>query len=482
MKDTIFWHDYETFGIDPQLSNVAQFAGIRTDLDLNIIGEKVDIICRPTLDRLPSPEACMVTGISPLINKLTGMNEVSFFQKINKELGQPGTCGVGYNNIQFDDEVTRNGLYRNFIDPYTREWKDNCSRWDLLNVLRVVSAIKPDTFIVPIDPDTGKKVFKLDQLSLANGIEHENAHDALADVIATIEMAKIVKTKEPDLFNLLFSQRKKNDLLRTLSNIGSKPFIMADSFFGGDKKFIEILYPVYIDNVDVVCIKLTEDISRVLTMSGEELKELLYKKKVDMAEGEVRLPIHSFKANKCPIILPISYMTAEIAKSLELSGDLLRSNLKIIKENMQNIESKLRVVFKNNFIKDETLDVDLQIYGSFFSNESKATFNEIKSTASIYLLEYLEENKNKFDDPRIEEMLFRYTCRNFDDELDNVALKKWNDFCRKRITEGKYSLTFEQYYEKITEFEIEYKDDDKKLKLLKDLRLFGEKTHAKLFE
>jgi len=492
--ETLFWHDYETFGLDPQLSNVAQFAGIRTDLDLNILEEKIDIICRPTLDRLPSPEACMITGISPMTNKIKGMNEVSFFEKINKELGRPGTCGVGYNNISFDDEVTRNGLYRNFVDPYKREWADGCSRWDLLNVLRIVDALKPNTFVVPTDPETGKKVFKLDQLSLANGIEHENAHDALADVIATIEMAKIVKQKEPELFDLLFSQRKKagieNVLFEPKSNYNDpnelkfKPFIMADSYFGGDQRFVEVLYPILTKGTDLHCIKLTKDLSKVLSLSADDLKECLYKKKDEMEDGEVRIPLYTLRTNRCPIILPISFITKEVAKDLVISGDKLRSNIADIKQNFAMIQSKFISIFGGGYESknDKELDVDQMIYNGFFKNNDKIHFDAIKKTESIYLLDYLKENKSKFEDKRFEEMLFRYTCRNFEDALDESAIQKWDEFCKNRILDGVYSLTFDQYFEIIENFKIEYKDNESKMKLLKDLILFGEKTKAKLLK
>lgn len=491
IKETLLWHDYETFGIDPQLSNVAQFAGIRTDLDLNIIGKPINIICRPTLDRLPSPEACMVTGISPMTNKLRGMTEVAFFQKINSELGKPGTCGVGYNNIQFDDEVTRNGLYRNFIDPYKREWSDGCSRWDLLNVLRIVDAIRPNTFNVPVDPETGNKIFKLDQLSLANGIEHENAHDALADVEATIAMAKIIKDKEPEIYNLLFKQRKKKELSDFIfkpkqnyydpNHINFKPFIMADSYFGGVQNFMEVLYPIHTKDNDLYCIKLTKNISKLISLTSDEIREELYKKKEDMEENEERIPLHTIRINKCPVILPISYLNKETAEILNFSGDQVRSNITEIKENFQSIKQKFVEVFsKNGYESPDDLDVDQQIYDGFFNKEDKKRFEEIKKTESIYLIDYLKENKQNFDDSRLEEMLFRYICRNFDDTLDNEYSQKWDNFCKNRILEGKYSLTFDQYFEIIENLKEEHKGDAVKEKLLKDLTLFGQKTKEKL--
>lgn len=474
-KNTLLWHDYETFGTNPMLDGVAQFAAIRTDEDLNIIGKPINILCRPLMDRLPHPEACMITGISPLDNLEKGKNEASFFEEINKEIGKKGTCGVGYNNINFDDEVTRNGFYRNFIDPYRREWADGCSRWDLLNVLRMVDAVAPNTFVVPTDPETGNKIFKLDRLSPANNIEHENAHDALADVEATIKLAKIVKDKEPELFKQLYEQRKKaniNDFVKEFS-----AYIIADSYFGAEQSFIEVIYPIYKNNNDVHCIKLTKNIEDILKYSPEELKEKLFKKKEDMLENEGRLPIHTFKINQCPVILQAKALNKETSQRLGISGEQLRNNIEFIKNNKNEFYQKIKGMFSlPNEYPEKDPDVDTQIYGGFFEKDDvNIRFKEIKSTPSAELLDYLRNGmKSKiFADKRTPEMLFRYVCRNFEDALDPKAYKKWNEHCLNRINEGKYSLTFEQYEKNIEELRIVYADNQEKIKILNDLIKFS---------
>lgn len=489
-EQTILWHDYETFGLDPQLDNVSQFAAIRTDLDLNPIGDPIDIICRPTLDRLPSPEAVLVTRISPLKNKLKGMNEVSFFQKINLEMSKPNTCSTGYNSLNFDDEVSRNGFFRNFIDPYEREWKNGCSRWDIIDVLRIVDVLKEGTFVVPLDKETGKKVFKLDQLSVANGISHENAHDALSDVYVTIAMAKIIKDKEPELFDLFFKQRKKSEIENTLFTKGFgkqkdiifKPFIASSSFFGGDQRFLDVLYPIYSKGVDLYCIKITKNIEKILELNPENLKNELFKKKEEMLENETRIPIHTIKINKCPVILPINYLNKDIADSLGFDGDLVRENIKLIKEKFIEIESKLKTMFNIPYEDTGIKDVDQKIYSGFFGDSDKAHFERIKQTESLYLMDYLNKNKDKFIDERLSEMLFRYICRNYIEEQDNETIKKWDEFCLKRITDGLYSLTFDQYFDRINELKIENQEDKEKLSLLKELEIYGNKIKEKLYK
>ena len=125
---SFFWHDYETFGRVPRRDRPAQFAGIRTDAELNEIGPAAMHYCRPAPDSLPDPESCLLTGIVPQTCLEQGLPEHAFAAVIEGELAQPGTIGVGYNSIRFDDEVTRHLFWRNLIDPYAREWQNECGR------------------------------------------------------------------------------------------------------------------------------------------------------------------------------------------------------------------------------------------------------------------------------------------------------------------------------------------------------------------
>ena len=184
---TILWHDYETWGVSPKFDKPSQFAGIRTDLDLNIIGEPEMFYCQPPQDYLPQPEACLVTGITPQKALREGLTEAEFAERIHSLFSQPNTCVAGYNSIRFDDEVTRYLLYRNFYDPYAREWQNGNSRWDIIDMIRACYALRPEGIEWPTVERDGQQVvsFRLELLTKANGIEHEAAHDAMSDVYAT---------------------------------------------------------------------------------------------------------------------------------------------------------------------------------------------------------------------------------------------------------------------------------------------------------
>ena len=231
--NTLYWHDYETFGLDPRYDRPAQFAGIRTDEDLNIIGEPLMIYCKLAEDSLPSPEACLVTGITPQEANEKGLAEAEFIKLIHDEFAQANTCGVGYNSLRFDDEFTRFVLYRNFYDAYAREWQNGNSRWDIIDMARLTRALRPEGINWP-DREDGKPSFRLEHLTAANNIEHAGAHDALVDVYATIAFAKLIKTAQPKLYDYVYQRRRKNDVAPLLNINDRTPVIHTSRMYPSD--------------------------------------------------------------------------------------------------------------------------------------------------------------------------------------------------------------------------------------------------------
>jgi len=240
---TIYWYDFETFGINPRRDRAAQFAGIRTDEQLNIIGEPLRMYCKPADDFLPDPMACLITGITPQKALEDGVCEAEFIARIHQQFTIPGTCVAGYNSIRFDDELTRQLLYRNFYDPYEREWKNGNSRWDIIDMLRLCAATRPEGINWPTKED-GSNSFRLDQLSVANGIEHADAHDALADVIATIEIAKLIKTKQPKLFEYVYKLRNKRAVLSEIDMITRKPLLHVSMMYPAKRGCLALVMPI----------------------------------------------------------------------------------------------------------------------------------------------------------------------------------------------------------------------------------------------
>jgi len=174
---SFYWHDYETFGVDPCRDRPAQFAGQRTNRDLEPIGEPLVVYCKPARDVLPSPMSCLITGITPQRAERDGLIEAEFAARLHEELAEPGTCAAGFNSIRFDDEFTRNLLYRNFYDPYAREWENGNSRWDIIDLARMCYALRPAGVEWPRHAD-GAASFRLEDLSGPGGRPLQPGQDA----------------------------------------------------------------------------------------------------------------------------------------------------------------------------------------------------------------------------------------------------------------------------------------------------------------
>lgn len=275
---TIFWHDYETFGADPRRDRPSQFAGVRTDLDLNLIESPITLYAKPSEDYLPNVDACFITGITPQIASLEGVTEAEFAKVILNAFGQPETCVAGYNSVRFDDEVSRNLFYRNLYDPYEREWKNGNSRWDIIDVARLAYALRPEGINWPKGED-GNVSFRLEKLTEANGIAHEAAHDAMSDVYATIDVARLIKSKQPKLFDYAFNLRTKGAVKEFFDKNKDKPFLHVSSKVSVSKGCCAMMLPLMphpTNSNAVIAFDLRQDPKILLDYSAEQIKERMY--------------------------------------------------------------------------------------------------------------------------------------------------------------------------------------------------------------
>ena len=443
-NNTLYWHDYETFGIDPKRDRPVQFAGIRTDEDLNIIGEPLVIYCRPANDFLPSPQACMVTGISPQLALAKGLPEAEFIARIHTELSQPGTCTVGYNNIRFDDEFTRNILYRNFYDAYAREWQNGNSRWDIIDLLRVTKALRPDGINWP-ERDDGQTSFRLEELSQANHIAHESAHDALSDVLATIEVAKLVKKQQPRLYQYIYQHRFKYKVQELFSLQKLSPLVHISGMYPAERGHMGIVVPLAMDANNknaIIVYELHTDPDAFMAMSVEQIQHLTFTRSEDLAEGEVRLPLKTIHFNKCPVVVPLKTLTQENRTHWQIDLALCARHLEQLKTD-QSLSERVQAAFCQSFSASSD-DPDLLLYsGGFFSPADKERMTRIRATAESEL----GELDIHFDDERLDEMLFRYRCRNYPDTLFMHEIERWNQYRIQRMTEaqGNAGIKLDEY-------------------------------------
>lgn len=456
---SFFIYDFETFGTSPALDRPCQFAGIRTDQDFNIIGEPLVMYCQPHDDYLPQPEACLITGITPQLAVKKGMPEPEFISRIHKELATPNTCTFGYNSIRFDDEVTRYTLYRNFFDPYAWSWQNGNSRWDLLDVLRACYALRPEGIEWPKD-ENGTVSFKLERLSVANGIEHSNAHDAMADVIATIELAKKVKQAQPRLFNYLLQHRNKNKLTALIDVVNMTPLVHISGMFGAERGNTSWVVPVawHPENKNaVIVVDLAKDPEPLFSLDADTLRTRLYTRHDDLAPDELPAPLKLVHINKCPVLADAKTLRPEDAERLNIDRQACLNNLKQIKAKPE-IREKLIEVFAQKASFDDSNNVDTALYSGFFSQADRATMDIIRQTKP----ENLAALDIKVSDSRIAPLLFRYRARNFPATLTDAEQQKWHMYRRDYFEEN-----LPAYMERLEQLASQHQDDEQKVKILK---------------
>jgi exodeoxyribonuclease-1 len=443
---TFFWHDYETFGRVPRRDRPAQFAGVRTDADLDEIDAPVTLYCRPPLDALPEPEACLLTGITPQHCAEHGVAEHEFAAAIEAQLGRPGTVGVGYNSIRFDDEVTRFLFWRNLIDPYAREWQNGCGRWDLLDVVRATRALRPEGIEWPVNGE-GRASFRLEHLTAANGLAHESAHDALSDVRATIAMARLIKQKQPRLWDFCLKLRRKEAVIAEIG--AGRPVLHVSGMYAPERGCLGLVWPLAphpTNRNEVIVWDLAADPRQLLALDAAAIRERMFTRSDELPEGVDRLPIKTIHLNRSPVVVgnlkTLSPAMAErwgldVAQALRHAEDADRA--------AAAVAGLWGEVFERNG-DAPAVDVDEDLYGGFVGHGDRGRLQRLRELSP----EQLAARRLAFDDARLEEIVFRYRARNFPETLSGDERQRWEQHRLARLHEGEGgALTVEAFFERI---------------------------------
>ena len=423
MTDTFFWYDLETTGTDSQLDRIVQFAGQRTDAALNPIGAPINFYIKPSWDTLFHPEAALVTGISPRDLDREGLSELEGLTKIYECFSEPGTCVVGYNSFKFDDEFIRQGFYRNFFDPYGREWQHGNSRWDLIQLARFAYALRPDGIRWP-ETASGRPSFKLEDLAEANGLLHEQAHDALSDIHATIGLAKQLQRSQPKLFDYHYKMRRKHAVLDALYPLGKQAVLLTGGYGPvTDRTLVPVLplMPHPVNANSLLCIDLRVDPSTYLDLSAERLIDRFMK--FEQNTGEYRL-LHQVQINRCPPFAPISTLPERMQSQLSWQVDDLAGFVKKIQST-----PKLHPLLSEAMSAESrptSDDVDCQLYsGGFVSAVDQQQFARARQWVN-------GGQSVVFTEERLNELFFRFRARHDATGLVPEEHSRWIDFLRRR--------------------------------------------------
>ncbi len=427
MDKTFFFYDLETSGLKAREDRIMQFAGQRTSLDLEPIGEPVNILVKMTDDALPSPKAIMVTKITPQKTLEEGISEAEFCRLVTDEIFTPGTCAVGYNTVRFDDEFMRATFWRNFYEPYEFEWKDERSRWDMLDVVRLVRALRPEGITWPFRED-GAPTNRLELLTKENGLSHEHAHDALSDVYATIAVAKLIREKQPKMFEYLFKMRGKRDVAKLVSLTDPKPFVYASGRYSNEFNKTTVAFPLTAGrNGNVVVFDLRFDPEEV---SSEDLFPI----------------VKELCLNKCPAVAPVSVLEAKGEDGISgwerigLTREKVEENLRKLVARPEFAE-QVRSELENRPEFAPAEEPEGALYDGFLNDADRVKVAAVRAAsatidaggAKVDAAAKLADFHPEFADPRLPELLLHYKGRNFPESLSEAEMEKWESYRRARL-------------------------------------------------
>ncbi len=479
--DTFYWHDYETTGIDPARDRPLQFAGLRTDLDLNPVGEPLTLFCQPAFDMLPAPEACLVTGITPQRAREEGVCEADFIARVLAELARPGTCTLGYNTLRFDDEVTRHTLYRNLHDPYAREWRDGNSRWDLIDLARTVHALRPDGIAWP-RRDDGTPSFRLEELTAANGLEHGPAHDALADVRGTLALARLLRERQPRLWDYLFGLRRKRAVEALINLSDMTPLVHVSGRYPAARGCLAVVAPVarHPQNPNaVIVLDLAADPSCLDGLDGGAIAARVFTAVDALPDGVERIPLKQVRVNRCPVLAPLKVLRPDDAVRLGIDVANCERHLETLHQQPDLAQRVAAAFLPPDGQAPE--DPDDQLYaGPFLGDGDRRRLDGVRARPP----EQLGEPLPSFDDPRLPEMVFRYRARNWPESLDAMARVDWEKFRHLRLTDPVASKgrTLPAYFTRIGELRNERAGEERAMAVLDALETWGRELEADLID
>ena len=438
--NTFYWYDLETSGTDPKWDRIVQFAGLRTDEDLNVVGEEYCTYVHLPDDVLPNPDASLVTGITPQLTHYKGISETAALTEINKIFSEPNTCVVGYNSLRFDDEFVRYGLYRNLMDPYAREWKNGNSRWDLLDLVRATGGLRRDGINWPEDED-GLPVYKLEELTKANGIEHGNAHDAMADVHATVAMARLIKQHQPRLFEYYFNLRQKKKVRALLEPYGAQLCVHVSGIYprvrSGVAPIISIgRHPT--NGNSILVVDLAEDVEPLLTMSPDEIAESLFK-----PNNDKRPPVRELRINRCPFVAPIDVLAEENQKRLGIDLKLAKERARRLRQ--PGIADKLARVYMGQQ-QTANVDVDTALYDGFLQDGDRSRCEALHEALRKGLWQELD-----YDDKRLGKLARRMKARSFTSLMEPEEFGPWRNFVTDKLRDEGDWLNLAKFEDRLQE-------------------------------
>jgi exodeoxyribonuclease-1 len=470
MAATFFFYDLETSGFSPRAARIMQFAGQRTDMDLKPIGKPVNVLIQLAADVVPSPDAIMITGITPQTTIAEGITEAEFVQQFKDEVAVPGTIFVGYNSVRFDDEFMRCLLYRNFTDAYGWQWQDNKSRWDLLDVVRMVRALRPDGIKWPLGPN-GEKTNRLELMTAANGLDHSHAHDALNDVHATIAVAKLIRDNQPDMFNYLLKMRAKKEVQALVT--AGQPFVYTSGKYSSDyeKTTVAVLLAERPDGQGALVYDLRVDPVDFADATPEQIIELW---RYNPDKTAKRLPVKTLKYNRCPAVAPLGVLDKASQERLSIDISAIAAHFKALRSDTEFTDKVLAALKKMDAEPRKSFEDDCGVDGQLYDGFFDAHDTDLMRVLCAAKPEDIKKVGFDFHDERLQKLFSLYKARNFPRLLTEDERVEWDAHCKARLLDGGTNSQLAKYFARLGELAANKDLGDEKRFLLEELQLYGE--------
>lgn len=465
MSRTFFFYDLETSGVNPREARIMQFAGIRTDMQLNPIGEPYNILVKLSDDILPDPAAIMVTGITPQSTQADGLSEAEFARLLIDEVFVEDTITVGFNNVQFDDEFIRHLFWRTFQDPYEWAWRDGRSRWDLLDVVRMTRALRPEGIEWPVN-EKGDSSNRLEHLSAANGLKHEHAHDALSDVEVLIDVARLIRDKQPQLFDYLLKMRDKKEVMSLINLDNKQPFVHTTIGYSKEHERTSVAFPLTQGrNGAVVIYDLREDPTPFIDMSAKDISASIFANwETRQKDGYVRVPVRELAYNKAPAVAPLGVLASHGGwEKVGLSEEIIQKHRDILLKHPAFAENVRSAIESREPFPPGKM-AEAKLYDGFVPDQDKIRMQAVREAD----VTALADMHPQFIDERLSELLLRYKARNYPKALADDEMRAWEQWRSEYI-----QTQLPRFMSELQRIAHEKQDDQTQF-LLQELQLWAE--------
>jgi exodeoxyribonuclease-1 len=318
-------------------------------------------------------------------------------------------------------------FWRCLIDPYAREWQNECGRWDLLDTVRCAWALRPDGINWPTR-EGGLPSFKLEHLSAANGLAHAAAHDALSDVRATIALARLVKDRQPRLWAHCLKLHKKQAVIDEMG-VG-RPFVHLSGRYPVERGCMAVVWPLAPHpkfKNEVIVWDLAHDPRELFALNAREVRERLFTAADALPAGQTRLPIKTIHLNKSPIVIGNLKTLGAATTRWGIDIDQALRHAEVAARQANTMAGIWPEVYERP-ATTEPVDVDEDLYGGFLDNEDRRALQRLRTLPP----ERLAERRPAFNDARLDELLLRFRARNHPDTLNAAERRHWQAHCRGR--------------------------------------------------